>query len=355
MSTHCVDRVTRTVFTPNPPTPMGSVSRDGRMHSRVTEGGGFNRTYHVFAYTEFYPEPALGFRATATVRVIRGTTEAWVGVPFGGYAEAGVKLELKVIRRTTEEVLGSDVKILDSRNTPLFVTTGNLPENSHHELACNGELGEVTGGVKVTVTLYTWAITGALAGASAEAEVDLMAVNFERCCVRPLEAPPGMLPLHSWRSHSRGDYFCTSQAVWAGCTNSIRLPDYRFVQFEGFAFDPDRPPPEHTVPLHSWYNDFRGDNFITSDPRWGGDIDPNKDGYFRFRREGFVYDPKRPQPPGTVPLFSWWNPNLSDNFATADPRWSMPISDIEWNGEHIVNGPTQAGYTLYRLEGFVIS
>jgi hypothetical protein len=356
----CIDSVTRNLFTPSEPTSRGSAFRDGRMISRVVSGLFEQHEDRQSVHTEFFPEHALGFRVTATVRVTRASTEAWVAVPIGGYAETGIKLELNVTRRSTGEVLGSDMKVLDSRNTTGFVTTGGGDlAGTVHELTCNGELGDLTSGVKVTVALHNWTHTFLPSGATAEAEVNVRSVNFERCCVRPLEAPPGMIPLHSWWSQDRGDNFCTSQAAWAGCTNSMRFPAhrfvYRFVRFEGFAFDPDQPQPEHTVPLHSWYNDFRGDNFLTSDPRWGGDIDPNKDGYVRFRREGFIHDPRRPQPPGSVPLFSWWNPSLSDNFATSDPRWSMPISDIELNGEHIVNGPSQAGYTLYRLEGFIMS
>jgi hypothetical protein len=354
MSHDCIDQVTRNTFTQTSEASfMGSAFRDGRMSSRAVAGFAEDRQYRVWVATDFHPEPALGFRVSATVRVVRGATEAWAA-PLGGFASTGIKLELKVTRRVTGEVIGSDEITLDSRSTPGFHTSRSLV-SSHHELACNGELGDVTGGFKVTVTLHTWATAGAVAGASAEAEVDVTAVNLERCCVRPLEAPQGMIPLYSWWSQHRGDNFCTSQAAWAGCHGSIRILDYRFVRFEGFAFDPEQPRPEHTIPLYSWYNDFRGDNFITSDPRWGGDIDPNKDGYFRFRREGFVYDPRRPQPPGTVPLYSWWNPTLADNFATSNPRWSIPISEIEWHGEHIVHGPVQAGYTLYSLEGFVIS
>jgi hypothetical protein len=127
-----------------------------------------------------------------------------------------------------------------------------------------------------------------------------------------------------------------------------------------------------TVPLFSWWSDDRGDNFATSDPRWR--MDPRlivrersgehiangprtPDGiHTLYRLEGYLFDPKRPQPSGTVPLFSWWSDTRGDNFATSDPRWRMSVADISWRGEHIANGPrTPDGtYTLYRLEGYLL-
>jgi|GEM_PF-6101872 len=107
------------------------------------------------------------------------------------------------------------------------------------------------------------------------------------------------------------------------------------------------------IPVHSWYNRERGDNFLTTDPVWNESGRFARSGYYRYRFEGLMFSPREPQPAGTVPVFSWWNAERGDNFSTTDPRWSMPVDDIVWNGEHIANGPTQSGYTLYRLEGYV--
>ncbi|HEY6036541.1 MAG TPA: hypothetical protein VIV58_19820, partial [Kofleriaceae bacterium] len=60
-----------------------------------------------------------------------------------------------------------------------------------------------------------------------------------------------------------------------------------------------------------------------------------------------------PQPANTTPLWSWYSPARGDNFATTDPFWSMDPAAAVWNGEHISNGPSRDGYTLYRLEGYV--
>ena len=127
------------------------------------------------------------------------------------------------------------------------------------------------------------------------------------------------------------------------------------------------------VRAFSWFAQERDDNSLTTDSRWSAPPEGaddrqtwnkwngtgqfrnylNQSGYRLFRVEGFMFDPKQPQPAGTVPVFSWWSPERGDNFATTKPSWSMPVSDIRWNGEHIANGPTRGSYTLYRLEGFI--
>lgn len=122
------------------------------------------------------------------------------------------------------------------------------------------------------------------------------------------------------------------------------------------------------VPLYNWYSSARGDNFLSSDPRWASDplgIVPNSTGlyldppriqnedYRMFRLEGYAFNPKRPQPLGTVPLWSWYNPAREDNFATTHGLWSSDPRSVSWNGEHISGGRNRDGYTQYRLEGFI--
>ena len=178
------------------------------------------------------------------------------------------------------------------------------------------------------------------------------------------EPSPGMKYLFHWWNESRQDNHLTSNPHMSGRVGDV-LDGYRMYRIEGQVFDPRRPQPEGTIPLFSWWSGDRTDNFITSDPRWGmpvGDIrwngehivnQPSRDGYRLYRLEGFIYDPKLPKPPNTVPLFSWWNGARRDNFATSQRYWSMPLQDIRWRGEHIVGGPVRNGYHLYRLEGYV--
>jgi len=122
-----------------------------------------------------------------------------------------------------------------------------------------------------------------------------------------------------------------------------------------------------TIPLYNWYNESRGDNFLSSAPVWAsqplggvkasttGHLNPLRwqGGYRMYRHEGYVFSPKEARPAGTVPLFSWYHPGSEDNFATTDPRWSTDPSRLVFSGDTIVGGPVQNGYTMYRLEGYV--
>lgn len=132
--------------------------------------------------------------------------------------------------------------------------------------------------------------------------------------------PAGTVPLVSWWSPSRADNFTTADARWAGCAGSVRSPDYTFVRTEGYIFNPSLPQPAGTVRLYSWYSGPRGDNYLTTHPRWsywpgGGDArEPN----YRFvRLEGFVFDPGASQPAGTVPLYGWYSGSREDNWTSA--------------------------------------
>ncbi|ANB32989.1 hypothetical protein M2324_000998 [Rhodovulum sulfidophilum] len=161
------------------------------------------------------------------------------------------------------------------------------------------------------------------------------------------------IPLFSWWSAARKDNFATTDRAWAAAPGtSIEAHDgYTMYRIEGALFAPDDPQPGGTVRVSRFYSPSRGDNFLTTDPRHlpGDILAPD---YHHSRHEGYLYDPKRPQPRGTVPIFSWWNSDRGDNFATSNPDWSMPVGEIEWAGEHVSNGPVREGYRLYRLEGF---
>ncbi len=77
--------------------------------------------------------------------------------------------------------------------------------------------------------------------------------------------------------------------------------------------------------LYSWWNPVRGDNFASTNSYWSGPIGTAKEGYTLYRIEGKIFNPSRSQPAGTVPLYSWWNPARGDNFASTNPYWSGPI------------------------------
>ncbi len=76
--------------------------------------------------------------------------------------------------------------------------------------------------------------------------------------------------------------------------------------------------------LYSWWSANRSDNFATTDPEWAGkpgNFTRGHDGYTFVRKEGRIFSPESPKPTRTVPLYSWWSANRTDNFITSDPNW----------------------------------
>ena len=131
------------------------------------------------------------------------------------------------------------------------------------------------------------------------------------------------IPLYTWYSPSREDFFTTSDPSWAGRVGDRRSPDYVFVRIEGQVFNPRIPEPD-TVPLYSWWNSARGDNFLTSQARWSGRPGESRDGYTMSRIEGYVY---RTPVAGTVPLHLFWNRARQDNYATSDALFGTRPTD----------------------------
>lgn len=122
---------------------------------------------------------------------------------------------------------------------------------------------------------------------------------------------------------------------------------YRLSAIEGNLFDPQKPPPSGTVPLFSWVSEDLHHNRATTDPSWHGED-----------REhpvllGHVYDPTGPQPPGTRPLFCWFSKARGDYFTTTQAHWCMPSGGVRCPSGRTSTGPSRDGYELVRLEGFV--
>lgn len=154
----------------------------------------------------------------------------------------------------------------------------------------------------------------------------LEAVGQARCALGPVDFEGHRVSdLVRWFSDARKDQFTTTRPEEVGCVGDrIRRHDgYRLERIEGGVFSADAPQPPHTVPLHTWYSPSRREHFTTSDPRWQGQPGaPERDGYRYVRLEGYIHAPDRPQPQGTLPLHSWWNGRRQDNFTTTDPRWN---------------------------------
>jgi hypothetical protein len=155
----------------------------------------------------------------------------------------------------------------------------------------------------------------------------------------------GMLPLVSWWSPDRKDNFATTDATWAGCNGDVKSPDYAFVRTEGFIFSPYEEQPEGTVPIYTWWDPDRGDNHLTSHPGWQhyiGDGNIRSPNYIYTRLEGYIYSPYKPQPAGTIPLYHWYSRSRGDNWTT---------TQFELAG--ISSSSLEPDYDFVRLAGYV--
>lgn len=137
---------------------------------------------------------------------------------------------------------------------------------------------------------------------------------------RPPPYPGPVRALHNYWSPSRGDNFATSDPAFDRM--ETLHPDYRRSRFEGNVFSPGHTPPPGTVPLHSWWSPSRRDNFATTNPAYTRPLrDRLEPDYSHYRLEGYVYSPEEPQPDGTLALHSWYSPSRGDNFLTSDPKY----------------------------------
>ena len=199
-----------------------------------------------------------------------------------------------------------------------------------------------------------------------------------------------VVPAFSWWNKIRKDNYFTTKDSWSIFPSMITYGNkmeiivqrsilsgkspylkqsYELYRHNGYIFNPNKPQPLGTVPLFSWWNANRADNFTTSSSFWTVDVNSltwdgenvtsnensTKEGYSLYRLEGYVFDPSKPQPPNTIPLFSWWNAKRTDNFLTSNPAWNISPNSISSSGE-ILN-PNNInkieGYQVYRLEGYI--
>lgn len=151
---------------------------------------------------------------------------------------------------------------------------------------------------------------------------------------RQTSTPMPNIPLYGWWSLQRGDNLVST--AWSD-TGSIQSPDYRFVRVEGYVYSPNEPQPSGTVPLYSWYSPSREDNLVST--AWSDTGGIQLPDYRFVRVEGYVYSPNGPQPPGTVPLYSWYSPSREDNLVST-----------AWGD----TGSTQfPDYGFVRVEGYI--
>lgn len=164
--------------------------------------------------------------------------------------------------------------------------------------------------------------------------VDVVASGSERSPLEGLTKPLG-----GWWHPGREDHFLTGHHAWIAAPGDTK-DGYQWRRLEGY-LRPSAGSAAEFVPLYLWYHPGRRDNFISTNPYWAGKAGDKREGYDFLRLEGYVYRPDRPQPPGTVPLVSWWHAGRADNFTTTDPAWRGKVGDI------------RSGYRLFRVEGYV--
>lgn len=202
--------------------------------------------------------------------------------------------------------------------------------------------------------MKTWTVLGTLlfaqtalvscaAQVSDEGDVDDGDVALEGQALTP---ESGRVPLVTFFSPSRGDYFSTTDPTWT-CSvlgSCARQLDYQVIGIAGYVVSPDRPRPSGGLPLFHWWSAARGDNFLTTDPAWSGEIGAihsGDDGYRLFRIEGWI--PMTRSEEGAVPLDSFWNSGVADNAAVNSVRVKLGASWTWFRTEGFLLAPNAAG------------
>jgi len=107
-----------------------------------------------------------------------------------------------------------------------------------------------------------------------------------------LPQPLGTVALHSWYHATDEDNALTSDPEFRVRRAARRKNrGYRQFRLEGYAYahEPTAHVPEAAVPLYTWYSEERGDYFTTTQPDWAGRPGDVRHGDYRFVRiEGRV-------------------------------------------------------------------
>lgn len=170
-------------------------------------------------------------------------------------------------------------------------------------------------------------------------------------CRKPEVSPervPLVMFLRAW--HTVGtvpsklvdlDYYTTTDPAWTCIVvrECIALPDpaYRAVGLVGYVFNPKRPQPPGTVPIVNWYSAALNDHFLSSDPQaW-------REGYVFTGIEGYVNT--SPTPDG-VELVNFYSGKMADN-ATLNPNTPYTF----FVGTNMAD---QGVYARIRTEGYLV-
>jgi hypothetical protein len=166
----------------------------------------------------------------------------------------------------------------------------------------------------------------------------------------PAAAQP-TVPLVSFFSPSRGDFFTTSHPLWTckihGCGGESG--DYRIVGMQGHVFNPSLPQPAGAIPLWEWFSDVRGDNFLTANPAWdpaSGTFRSEGGANYHFVRLAGYINPVGPS--FDLRLTNFWSSAVADNAALTTAR------EIHHGAGEPILVRVPPGYGSYRVEGFLL-
>jgi hypothetical protein len=155
---------------------------------------------------------------------------------------------------------------------------------------------------------------------------------------------PLTVELQEWWSADRGDHYTTTHPSWTAAAPNYHHHDYVRLGSLGYAYSRELPQPPGTVPIYSWWSPSRGDNFTTTQSAWAGPGDRRAPDYGFVRVDGYLHDPRLPQPTGTIPVYSWWSPGRQDNRMTNARDWAGPL-----------RATRAPDYTCFRLEGYALT
>lgn len=154
-------------------------------------------------------------------------------------------------------------------------------------------------------------------------------------------------PVVNWWSGSRGDNAAMIDPRWIGCPGDGRAPGYGFHRIDGFAFSPDRPQPDGTVPLTHWWNPTDRDNMLTAHPAFvrAAQKGPGtRLGQFVFvKTAGYILEPTTTKTLNLVPFNTWWNAREREAHSTSHPQWRAP------------QGAVLGNYRNIHFDGYLIS
>ena len=337
------------LFIPGSVSAQTTVNLDSYAHIGNLEDRD-GKTVRIVRFVE--PSPDLEVQVAVTVL---GGGLTLQGPPLGGGQSGSIRAFLEVKNVSSNRTVCSNQQVVGGggkgdRSTPGASLITTLSRRDSFLLDCRGGFDSVNGGqVEVNLRLETYSliipVPIPLGDARALLSATVEAPQINRLCTDALDAPVGMVPVFSWYSPNNQDNRISSEPVWAGCNGSTRSPDYRFVRKEGYVFDPSLPQPPGTIPLFRWFSLPQLDNWSTTQHSEAGErnqgLSPN---YGFSRRTGYVYDPARPQPPGTIPLFRWFSRERLDNWTTTQH------SEAGSRGEDL-----SPNYRSPRLQGYVVA